>query len=461
MSLFTRMFAANLLAMALILITGILVATWLGGGAIASRWHAMAADNLRFQQQFITASLTAHPEFDPCTYAAQLPESGTVRGRCFAWPPTEDELARASSWDRKRLRRAIQRGQTPSSAVDEFALIDVGAPDDNVKLVLLAQPLPVWTVISKFSTRIMARIGLGVAIVLLITWLAVRHISRPIRSLHQQIMQYRPNDAAMALPAALVGRTDELGQLARGFAEMGERVRALVEARERLLLDVAHEMRSPLARQMLALGLLRSRPNDATVIEQLEREAERMDALLNDLTQISRAESGGLAGDPPAIALDQLIDDVMHDVRVEADARPCQLVWSERESGLVRGSYELLRRAVENVIRNAIRHTASGTAVEIALTRGGDDVSEVRVRDHGPGVAPEDLPRLFEPFFRTEPSRDRVSGGSGLGLAIADRAVRAHGGSAVAENANGGGLIVVIRLPRNHRERDRTMSDKN
>jgi signal transduction histidine kinase len=442
-SLFSRIFLAHLLSITLILAVGLL-AIWMGSGAAARRWREMAVANLEFHKQTLQPMIDHSPLSELRHYVQRIPESSTVHGYLLAWPADEASLSKLPAYDQQQLMQLIE--EDSSFNANSIVLMRFRSVGEHQAIILLTQPFP-FDEVFKAPLTVGTRLGIGLLIILIVTWLTSRHISRPLRYLRDQMTAYHPNDASIELPNPLLNRNDEVGALARGFGQMAQRVRSLIDARERLLGDVAHELRSPLARQVIALELLRSRPDDPAIIQQLERENQRMDSLLSDLTQISRAESGGGLRDLSSIALKRIVEDVLHDARLEAEARPCRLVLRSAVQGVLSGSYELLRRAIENVIRNAIRHTAENTDVEIALKHGPHNTYEILVRDHGPGVSAEDLAHLFEPFFRTQPSRDRATGGSGLGLAIADRAVRAHGGTAEAANAPGGGLKVTLRIP--------------
>jgi two-component system sensor histidine kinase CpxA len=168
--------------------------------------------------------------------------------------------------------------------------------------------------------------------------------------------------------------------------------------------------------------------------------------MVSELVEITRAE-----GDPEArkfevVDLEQVVNDIVSEERLDAELRECRLQVSGQLEQALWGDPELLRRAVANVLQNAIRYSPSHSAVEVTLAETAD-ISMVEIRDHGPGVAEELLPQIFKPFFRAEESRDTNSGGIGLGLAIAMRAVQVHQGSITAENAKPG-LKVRIVLPR-------------
>jgi len=279
------------------------------------------------------------------------------------------------------------------------------------------------------------------AAVALCYWLAL-HLTSPVRALQKAVEQFGGGDFTARVNST---RRDELGQLANTFDRMAGRIETLLAAERRLLLDISHELRSPLARLGVAVELARSGENLDAALNRIQKESDRLNALLNLLLQVTRAE-----GDPRSlrrdhVRLDELVQQLVDDSAIEASARGCQLEYRHGEAVTVEGDAELLRRAMENVIRNAIRYSPPATAVEITLDRR-NGTAVVDVRDHGPGVPEEALPRLFDSFYRVEKSRDTSSGGIGLGLSIARRALELHKGGIRARNAQPG-LEVEMELP--------------
>jgi two-component system sensor histidine kinase CpxA len=248
------------------------------------------------------------------------------------------------------------------------------------------------------------------------------------------------------------GRRDELAQLMRDFDRMAERIEGLMEAQSRLLKDVSHELRSPLARLSVALGLARQRaaPQAEGALNRIELEADRLNQLIQRLLTISRLETGTDGIRKTRVSLRDLVQQVAHDAEYEAQGRRCGVSAEPTDEYLVEADPALLHSAIENVVRNAVRYTAAGTAVEIRLERRIGDQGEeiaIRVLDSGPGVPEEALEQIFQPFYRIDDARNRQTGGAGLGLSIADRAVRVHGGRVRASNRPEGGLEVEIRIP--------------
>jgi two-component system sensor histidine kinase CpxA len=272
------------------------------------------------------------------------------------------------------------------------------------------------------------------------------NMANPLRVLAGKVEQFGRGDLAVRMQ---MKRNDEIGNLARAFDQMADRIGTLLTAERRLLQDISHELRSPLARLSFATELVRTADDREAAVARIKKEVTRLTSLVSSLLEVTRAEGDPSARSVQAVSLDGLLAEVVEDCRIEADARHCRvrLNRGEDKSGPLeaRGDGELLRRAFENVLRNAIRHAPEDTEVEVTLERHAP-VSLVSVRDYGPGVPPELLPSIFQPFFRVDAARDNSSGGVGLGLAIAYRAIMLHSGRIWAENA-APGLVVRIELP--------------
>lgn len=282
-------------------------------------------------------------------------------------------------------------------------------------------------------------------------WLA-RYLTTPLLKLRTTTNDLAEGNLGARVANKLTKRRDEVGQLGRDFNGMAERLESMVKAQQRLLGDISHELRSPLARLGVALGLARQRSGAEAngALDRIERESDNLNEMISQLLELTRLESGTDGRKRTTVDLASLVRDVAEDADYEARSvnRSVQVVWTERCT--ISGIEDLLRSAVENVVRNAVRFTPEGTAVEVALQRqngGGENFAVICVRDRGKGVPEESLEKIFRPFYRAEDARDRQSGGgTGLGLAITERAVRMHGGSVKAANAKDGGLSVELRL---------------
>jgi signal transduction histidine kinase len=273
-------------------------------------------------------------------------------------------------------------------------------------------------------------------------WLLAVSIGSPLRALARTVDRFGAGDLTARVNSR---RKDELGELGRAFDRMAERIATLLSAERRLLQDVSHELRSPLARLSFAAELVRTADNREAAVARLKKEIYRLTDLVGALLQVTRAEGDPAATTPETLRLDELVDEVVGDCRVEAEARGCKIDFAEPAHLEIRGDRELLRRAIENVVRNSVRYAPPESAVDVQLDRA-KDTARISVRDHGPGVPEEALQKIFQPFFRVDDSRDSSTGGAGLGLAIARRAVGVHHGDVWARNAQPG-LQVCIELP--------------
>jgi two-component system, OmpR family, sensor histidine kinase CpxA len=327
---------------------------------------------------------------------------------------------------------------------------------------------------------------LGIAVILsgLVCYLLARSVTSPVTRLRKAAQSLAAGDLSARTDAPAGGSRDELTGLMRDFDRMAERIQELVDSQSRLLKDVSHELRSPLARLSVALGLARQRatPELEGSLNRIELEADRLNQLIQRLLTIARLESGADGLHKTTLSLRELVEQVAHDAEFETPGRGCRVttlsgdraIGSSGDRGsnaldfrlpnhamtrspdndddeyLVEGDPELLRSAVENVVRNATRYTVEGTTVEVRLERqlaDGEEEIIVRVLDSGPGVPNEALKKIFEPFYRLDNARNQQTGGAGLGLSIADRAIRLHGGQLHASNRQEGGLEIEIRIP--------------
>lgn len=268
-----------------------------------------------------------------------------------------------------------------------------------------------------------------------------RQLTSPLRKMQKTIERFGKGDFSARVNPR---RADELGQLGRTVDQMAERIEGLLKSQRRLLQDISHELRSPLARLGVAVELARGGGDPDTAFNRIEREADRLNVLVGELIQVTRAEGDpdGLATEP--VRLDELIRVIVDDVHIEAERRQVELGVDIVEAEL-QGNPELLRRAIENIVRNAIRYSPEGSRVQISLKRS-PGTYKIAVRDFGSGVPDEALAHIFDPFYRVEKDRGRTSGGVGLGLAIAKRAVELHHGLMRAFNQKPG-LVVEIDLP--------------
>lgn len=397
----------------------------------------------------------------------------TQRVRAFVFDPSGHELSGRSvpPWIEDLRQGDASQGGPPRGGPHHRGWMDNLLPDrimrqaltlDGKRYTLVLELPPGPRVF--FGPHDIPGLGIAIAIITsgLMCYLLAWSMTSPVTRLRRAAQSLAAGDLSARTGAPAGGRSDELTELMRDFDRMAERIEGLVDSQSRLLKDVSHELRSPLARLSVALGLARQRatpevaPELESSLNRIELEADRLNQLIQRLLTISRLESGTDGLRKTMLSLRELVEQVAHDAEYETPGRGCRVTADvtadAADKFLVEADPDLLRSAVENVVRNATRYTAEGTTVEVRLERqqaahGNGDEIVVRVSDSGPGVPDEALPKIFEPFYRLDDARNRQTGGAGLGLSIADRAVRLHGGQLRASNRKEGGLEVEIRIP--------------
>jgi len=277
----------------------------------------------------------------------------------------------------------------------------------------------------------------------LLLWAVAYHFSSPLKELSATVRRFGGGD----LNARVVSkRADEIGDVACAFDEMASRIQTLLTAERRLLQDISHELRSPLARMSFAVELARTSSDREMAAARMKLEINRLTTLVESLLEITQAEGDPSSRNLEPIMLGSILDEIVEDCSLEANARECRVLLRRDTDVLIRADRELLRRAIENIVRNAIRHSPEATPIELAVD-GSAARALVCVRDFGPGVPEQALESIFNPFYRVDEARVSNShGGVGLGLAIAQRAILIHHGHVWAENAHPG-LRVCINLP--------------
>jgi len=295
-------------------------------------------------------------------------------------------------------------------------------------------------------------VGLALLVTGVVAGVLARSFSFPIRQLAAATRELARDRTKARVDSRVTGRRDELGVLARDFNAMAERLDVLLDARERLIRDMSHELRTPLARLNVALELLRRKDPEgrlAADLARIEQQVDRLDEMIEAILRFSRLDR--MAEPPHFTALDlrTVVQEVVEDSRLEAEQRECLVQYEDRSAmpPLVHGHAAILASAVQNVVRNAIRHAPSGTTINVTVG-GAEGETSLIVRDFGPGVPADQLEKIFEPFFRGDESRGRDPAGAGLGLAIVTRIVKAHHGEVAARNVPDGGLAISMTFPR-------------
>jgi len=397
--------------------------------------RALSDNAVRRLEYFRESMSEAEPPLLPPGAAAGGPPGGP--------PPEASDLSGPPAAGREAGRPP----PPPRNFRPQRVLPQIVAPDGTTYTVLLVPRRP--SIFGALALPgISARI-LGIALVVsaFTSWWLAQHLSAPIRRMREGAHALAGERLDVRVSAGLEGRKDELAVLARDFDAMADRLRANRGALTQLLRDISHELRSPLARMRLALGLARQ-PSADTVrqLDRMEREIERLDSLISQVLKLARLNATDVPFEREAFDVDEVIDEVVRDAEFEGTAKGCRVETHGAAGSVLSGSRELLRSAIENVLRNAVRYSPQGAPVEVAVERSAAGLT-IAIRDRGPGVPAAELERIFEPFYRVAESRDRDSGGEGIGLAITSQVMKAHGGTARAENREGGGFEVRLNLP--------------
>ncbi len=272
------------------------------------------------------------------------------------------------------------------------------------------------------------------------------YFSKPIRHLRWALDAVSAGNLETRVAPLMDNQRDEIADLGRNFDHMAQKIQHLVGSQQRLLHDVSHELRSPLARLQAAIGLARQQPDKMqNFLDRIEHEVTRFDLLVGELLTLSRLESHINENSDEYFDLMELVKAIAEDARFEAETHRRHLIFEPGNEVLVQGRAKLLYRAIENVIRNAIKYTPEHTSVTVKMDTSHPQYVLISVTDQGQGIPEKDIETVFEPFYRSE-SQPSITG-YGLGLAIARRAINAHGGQIRAKNLPKGGLGVEIQLP--------------
>jgi two-component system OmpR family sensor kinase len=441
-SLFSRIFLLFLLAMTLIV-----------GSSIATTFTIASRENESFEFQrrpslAIQASeVLAHDGVG--ALKSWLDVNKTVIGdrELFVVGPDGADILGRHLPEGASRRLGMSREPVPGNFRPSRAAPQIVASDGAIYTVFTTPRRP--SIFGALSLPAISLTILGIALVVsaLTSWWLAEHLTAPIRRIQAGARALASESLDVRVSAGLEERKDELAVLARDFDAMADQLRANRGATTQLLRDISHELRSPLARMRVALGLARQPPADfPRQLDRLEREIERLDAMISQVLKLAHLHGTDALQQRERFELSEVIDEVVRDANFEGAVKNCRVDLQGTAEIALLGSRELLRSAIENVLRNAVRYSPNDTAVQMIISKTGGGL-QILIRDHGPGVPAAELERIFEPFYRVAESRDRDSGGEGIGLAITAQVMKAHGGAAQAVNAPDGGLEVRLRLP--------------
>ncbi len=457
-SLFVKVFLWFWLALILVIFVAVLTALYFGVTPKYLGWKTTTKASLDLAGQVLQEKLARDGLPSALRCKERLEKELGIRGYILDDKGQSVRGEDVTPRMRELSRQAIQTNelQVSMSLQDETAIAARRIHGADGRLYTYISELPGFSKYpidrSPFNESLRLGAIFGTA-GLVCYWLA-HSITKPVRHMRTTARRLADGDLTVRIGKA-VGprRRDEIGELARDFDFMADRIESLLASQQTLLRDISHELRSPLARLSVALELARGRAGEkaATALDRIERESERLNELIGQVLTLTRMESG--VGDLPTedVRLDVLVEEIVADARFEATQSNREVHLRSNRQCTVNGITGLLRSAIENVVRNAVRYTPEGTAVELALEVEASTEDEtwavVTVRDQGPGVPEELVNEIFRPFQRVGEARDRQTGGTGLGLAITQRAVNAHDGTVVAKNPPDGGLLVELRVP--------------
>ena len=393
-------------------------------GSFVPRWNALLMEQ----------SIDAYESHGKPALSAELARmSRNLPGQHYLTDARGVDLATGE--DRSQLLAAARPDNGPPKRFERRHMLYYPSADGRYRfLVVFDTAFDPWQFLPYYLLILLA--------IALLCWILATNIASPLGGLARVVDRFGAGDLSVRVNSS---RKDEIGEVGRAFDRMAERIGTLLTAERRLLQDISHELRSPLARLRFATELARTAENRDAAIDRLNKEIARLTDLVGGLIQVTRAEGDPEAHNTEDLRLDGLLTEVVNDCRMEAEARGSKIALDAKPQLTLRGDREVLRRAIENVIRNSIRYNPSGSNIEVNLAAT-TDAARIAVRDYGPGVPEEVLPKIFQPFFRVDDSRDTATGGVGLGLAIASRAIGLHHGRLWAENVVPG-LKVWIEIP--------------
>ncbi len=413
---------------------------------VQSRWHAATSSAVTLYGQSAAEEADRYGQTGIDNFFARLKGAAHVQGALL--DENGKVLAGTVPNEARELVTEAKTSGQPETTIKEgfaYAAVRTTGPAGKTYIFVAAMPRPAPR--ARQQTEYV-RWAMAILISGIICYLLTLYLTRPILRLRDATHELSSGHLSARAGADMERRRDEIGGLVRDFNHMAERLEALVTSQQTLLRDISHELRSPLARLNVALGLARQRASgqEQPMLDRIELEAERMNQMIGQLINLARMETASGPPQPSRVQLDEIVRQVADDAEFEAQQRQCSVNLDASSACSTEGNPDLLRSAVENIVRNAVRYSSPGSSIDMSL-KTDDGWATVEVRDHGPGIPEADINKVFHPFYRVASARDRESGGAGLGLAIAERAVRLHGGTVTAENQKEGGLRVTLRIP--------------
>lgn len=419
---------------------------------VPSKWHASLADTTRF---FGTAAVRAFERGGaPAAvgYIHALSEDAHIHGCIF--DASGNALAGESCAELSGLAARVAHGdpsaQDMRRGLTRIAVL-VPGPDGRTFIYaseLLSGP---GAAFGMSPEVVLLRAGLAFIVSGLVCYFLTRYLTTPILRLRAIAQLISAGQLGMRAEAKLELRRDEFGDLVRDFNLMASKSENLISSQRQLLYDVSHELRSPLARMNVALDLLHRRVGEDPALRHMETDLKILNEMITRLLTVAKLDAANALQSRARVNLTELVSSIAVDVEFEAQEKGNRVIVVSEAAVVILGDPSLLRSAVENVLRNAMRYTEPGTAVEVVLQATpatGSNEAIIAVRDHGTGVSIDELTNIFKPFYRVTDGRGSESTGAGLGLAITERIVMLHEGRIRATNDPSGGLCVEMVFPR-------------
>lgn len=405
--------------------------TWIAFSYYLENKNQRFLNHMPTKVDMIAQLLHVAGEDETLNFIAHLPERERVLLSIKLVSPQNDQVNIITDELESTTYLYQRMAVAPDGTLYSVSFKDDKTDHSNNRKTLFNMPTPI----------VLMGICVGLVFSLFLAW----NLTRPMKLLRQGFFRVSQGDLSVRLFKKLKPRRDELSELGKDFDMMVEQLNILISDRQALLHDVSHELRTPLARLQLAIGLAQqNKQNIDTSLARIELESERLDQLIGEILNYSRAEMNNRTDE--YFDLKELIGVVVNDANYEANHQSIEVVFSisSISHSIIKGNSEQIRRAIENIIRNAIRFSKAGQTVEVSLKEAGKYL-QIEVKDRGPGVDSSKLSSIFEPFVRIQSAQ--LGKGYGLGLAIARKTVIMHNGTIQANNRDGGGLVVTIKLP--------------
>jgi len=439
---------------ATVILTGIslVLAFFLQSVNVPSRWHAGFEDTARYFGTAAAATFEQGGVSAADEYIHRLSEDAHIHGCLF--DDAGHPLAGEYCPEFEAMGAHVANGKPSDSAMQRgLARMAVPIKGSGGRSYIYASELLAGprALVGDRPGTVPMRIVVALLVSAAVCYFLTLYLTAPILRLRSVAQQIAAGELSVRAEPRMELRRDELGDLVRDFNRVAEKTEHLISSQRQLLYDVSHELRSPLARMNVALDLLRGRVREDPALNRIGRDLQRLNEMIGRLLTVAKLEATSTLQAPVRVDLSELVSSVVSDADFEAQETGSRVVIVQAANLAVTGDPNLLRSAIENILRNAVRFTRTGTAVEVVLRTNGvmsGNEAIISIRDHGPGVPEQELANIFRPFYRVTDARSRDSGGVGLGLAITERVVHLHGGRIRAMNDPNGGLRVEMVFPR-------------